>query len=155
MTRRVYPSATERFFANLAGFVDPDGCWLWSGSVNQYGYGHLSVNGRLVQAHRFSFELSNGPIQDGAELLHSCDTRRCCNPRHLSEGSRAENVHDMARKNRGSKSNRGLSYGVSRRGDRYISQVKFLGALHYLGTYATELEAHSVAESFKRSLYHP
>lgn len=35
--------------------------------------------------------------------MHSCDVRCCCNPQHLSLGSRLENLSDMRKKGRSTK----------------------------------------------------
>ena len=40
------------------------------------------------------------PIADGTQVLHRCDTPRCCNHEHLFLGTQLENMADMARKGR-------------------------------------------------------
>lgn len=82
-----------------------EGCWAWIGYTNgPAGYGMLCVGGRLVLAHRYSYELHNGPIGDGLFVCHSCDNPICCRPDHLFLGTCAENVRDMVSKGRGRKS---------------------------------------------------
>jgi len=49
--------------------------------------------------------VANGPIPQsdgyhGAVVMHTCDNRLCCNPRHLRLGSQADNVRDMDVKGR-------------------------------------------------------
>lgn len=75
-------------------------CWLWTASTNQDGYGRLKIKGRMVQSHRFSWELHCGRIPYGACVLHKCDTPRCVNPEHLFIGDRKLNMQDMAAKGR-------------------------------------------------------
>lgn len=60
-----------------------DGCWEWTGSINNKGYGRTSVKRRPVYAHRVAYELCVGPIPDGHELDHLCRNPRCVNPEHL------------------------------------------------------------------------
>lgn len=42
----------------------------------------MSVNGRLVAAHRMSWALTRGPIPAGAQIRHLCPNRLCVNPAH-------------------------------------------------------------------------
>ena len=71
------------------------GCWEWIGSKNRVGgYGQIRVEGRLVQAHRFSFELHGGKLPPNMRVLHKCDNPSCVNPAHIYAGSQSENVRD-------------------------------------------------------------
>src|SRR5574340_590014 len=78
-------SLLERFFDK----VSPEaltGCWLWTGAVKELGYGVIGLGTReqgTSKAHRVSWELHNGPIPSGLNVLHSCDTPSCVNPDHL------------------------------------------------------------------------
>jgi hypothetical protein len=85
-----------------------DGCWLWTGATfRRNGYGSFSVARGLSRgqqppryAHRFAWELTNGPIPAGQHCLHVCDTPPCCNPSHLFLGTHRNNMEDAARKGR-------------------------------------------------------
>lgn len=64
------------------------GCWFWTGSKNQGGYGTFGVNQRNVKfktsAHRIAYELCVGPIPDGYTVDHKkCKNHDCVNPAHL------------------------------------------------------------------------
>lgn len=97
-------TAVERFWQKVdrAPGQGPRGdCWLWIGALNDSGYGKLTANGsKAYRAHRFSYELENGPLAAGACVLHRCDTRRCVRPDHLFEGTRSENNADTKSKGR-------------------------------------------------------
>lgn len=77
------------------------GCLEWTGATTRPGWhGRISINGRLVMAHRVAYELWVGPIPVGLSVLHSCDNPPCCNPAHLFLGSQRENMRDASAKRR-------------------------------------------------------
>lgn len=69
-----------------------DTCWLWTGTRTGKGYGRFKVNGRLVFAHRFAYELLVGPIPPGLQVDHLCRVRHCVNPAHLEPVTCKENI---------------------------------------------------------------
>lgn len=88
-----------RFWHNvpIAGI---DECWAWQGSKNPDGYGKMEINCSSVRAHRFSWEIHNGPIPKGLHVLHRCDNPSCVNPHHLFLGTHSDNMKDMVAKGR-------------------------------------------------------
>lgn len=70
-----------------------DGCIEWIGARNQKGYGvfHLEQR-RNVFAHRYAFQVVNGPVPAGMELDHLCCNRECVNVAHLEPVSHSENL---------------------------------------------------------------
>jgi hypothetical protein len=81
----------------------PAECWPWTGTLSSYGYGQFKVSNRPVRfkgAHRFVFEMLNGPQPPEVVVRHSCDNPICCNPAHLSGGSHADNVADKVARGR-------------------------------------------------------
>jgi hypothetical protein len=85
----------------LARFLDPDACWIWPGAQFTNGYGEIRINRKPHPVHRVVYEGMVGPIPDGQQVLHHCDTPLCCNPRHLFTGTQRDNMIDMMSKNRG------------------------------------------------------
>ena len=78
-----------------------DGCWCWTGALNTDGYGNFTTEHRTsIRAHRFAWQLTNGPIPAGLHVLHNCDHPSCVRPDHLFLGTRHDNMRDMASKGR-------------------------------------------------------
>jgi len=62
------------------GYETP--CWIWQRAKTTAGYGE-TWNGRVVYAHRLSYELHVGPIPPGHDVHHRCEQRACLRPDHL------------------------------------------------------------------------
>ena len=93
-----------RFWAKVDRY-GPGGCWLWTASKRNKGYGAFAFTGAdgvavQTRAHRLSFEAFNVPIPDGLCVLHRCDVPACVNPDHLFLGTKADNNRDMVKKGR-------------------------------------------------------
>jgi len=91
----------ERFEAKY--IPEPNsGCWLWTASCWENGYGQISLPNtfKIVGAHVASWMLHQGPIPEGLFVCHSCDMPPCVNPEHLFLGTQKENMQDAARKGR-------------------------------------------------------
>lgn len=76
-------------------------CWLWRLSLQRNGYAQTRAWGKMMPAHRAAYLAFRGDIDDGKEVCHSCDVRRCVNPDHLYLATHAENMTDMRLKGRG------------------------------------------------------
>ena len=87
------PVDLESRFATGYSVVPFVGCWMWMGRLTHEDYPVLGGrNGRNVLAHRYSYEKSVGPIDDGMVMDHLCRNRWCVNPAHLEQVSNIENV---------------------------------------------------------------
>lgn len=91
-------SLEDRFFCNVS---KGDGCWLWTGSTTEDGYGVIKDKQKTVRTHRVSWEIHNSkPIPDGLSVLHECDNPPCVNPSHLRLGTPGDNMIDKMLKGR-------------------------------------------------------
>jgi len=73
-------------------------CWIWVGNERGNGYGQILVDGKKVQAHRYSYELYYGTIPTGMLICHHCDVPLCVNPDHLFLGTSRDNAIDRTNK---------------------------------------------------------
>ena len=92
-------SIEERFWK----YVTPgpfNECWVWQGPTHDNGYGRLNAENRRTLAHRYSYEIHNGPIPEGMLVCHHCDNPACCNPYHFFLGTINDNNQDMIAKGR-------------------------------------------------------
>lgn len=78
-----------RFWAKTAPATD---CILWTGAVNNKGYGCYAVNGVSHLAHRVAWEAAQGPIPDELTIDHLCRVRNCVNVEHMELVTAAENL---------------------------------------------------------------
>ena len=94
----------ERLSSKIA--LAPSGCWEWTGTSDDKGYGQLRVgsvtDGSATNrmAYRLVYELAVGPIPLGLHIDHLCNNPPCVNPAHLEPVTQRENNRRMAERNR-------------------------------------------------------
>ena len=71
-----------------------DSCWIWLASGRGQGYGAFKYQGKVYDAHRFSWYLFYKEFSK-KWILHTCNNRKCVNPKHLYEGTPKQNYADM------------------------------------------------------------
>ena len=89
-----------RFMSHVITSNDPAECWEWTANRCRGAYGHFSVNGQTVKAHRWIYEAVVGPIPEGLQIRHHCDNPDCVNPAHLEPGTAADNTADKMERGR-------------------------------------------------------
>ena len=89
----------ERLLENR--ITTDSGCWEWSASVTQFGYGRMSWKGHVFRVHRLSAHHWLGLDLSGDTVVrHKCDNPPCFNPDHLELGTQLDNVNDMVERGR-------------------------------------------------------
>jgi hypothetical protein len=130
------------------------GCWLWIGAIKNNGYGVIAgSDGRLLHAHRLAFALYVGPILQGMDIDHRCRTRACCNPEHLRQATRSQNMHNQSAHHDGSSKYKGVSYAV--RLKKWNAQILIRGRNKHIGCFVTEEEAARAYDSAARTHFGP
>ncbi len=89
----------ERFYSKFKVNED-NGCWEWVANRFPKGYGCFKLNGKSQAAHRISYEIHTGEIQEGMVICHKCDNPCCVNPVHLFMGTQKDNLLDRKIKGR-------------------------------------------------------
>jgi hypothetical protein len=70
-----------------------NGCWLWEGTIDSYGYGVFTIkkHGGMYKAHRIAFALRRGYCETELTIDHLCRNTRCVNPDHMELVTAVEN----------------------------------------------------------------
>ncbi len=113
----------ERFLTKFK--KNNNGCWEWSDSLTDRGYGQFGAKGTTIRAHRFSYENYIGLIPNGMIICHKCDNPPCVNPDHLFLGTHKINSVDRENKGR-----RKISFGEestnSKLNNNTVTEIKNL-----------------------------
>lgn len=88
--RRLPTGQRQRTIERIGAQIkpQPNGCWLWNGRGDTYG--QALERGENIKIHRFVYKILVGPIAEGHDIHHKCETPGCCNPAHLVALTRKE-----------------------------------------------------------------
>jgi len=90
----------KKRFLTMIRILSDEECWIWIGR-NPYkhlktkGYPGFLLGDRQYAAHRVSWKIAHGHIDDTLQVLHTCDNKRCVNPNHLYQGTPSDNMGDI------------------------------------------------------------
>lgn len=93
----IYHSTECQFWSKVN---KTEGCWEWTGSTHKFGYGEFRSGYTFYRAHRYSYELHHGEIEEGLGINHKCDNPKCVNPDHLYAGTQQQNNADKLARDR-------------------------------------------------------
>ena len=127
-------------------------CLEYTGHRDRLGYGKLNNKGRGMLAHRFAWELENGPIPEGLYLDHICHNPSCCDVAHLRLATQKQNMEHQRKAHSTSGSGvRGVYWNKDRQ--RWVVQVRHNKKSHYFGLYEDLAEAERVAIAKRNELF--
>jgi len=119
-------------------------CWIWTGPVFKGGYGRFCVRkiaGKRATtgAHRFSWQLENGPLHCKDQIDHLCFRAGCVNPGHLRPVTHKQNMEHR----RGAHSNSltGIRGVTLLPGNRWQARIRHNGRFISLGCFGSAEEA--------------
>ena len=141
---------SDRFWAKV---LKTEGCWLWTASKRGPGYGQVTVApGKQGYAHRYSYEIHNGPIPDGAHIDHTCHNKLCVRPSHLQPVTIRQNMENRSGATRPSSSGvRGVHWVKSR--NKWCAQVGHQGETVHLGYFENLSEAEATVVEKRNELH--
>jgi hypothetical protein len=90
----------NRFWEKVDIKKDKNLCWDWLATLRSNGYGIITSVGKEFAAHRIAFKLFYGYLDENLDVLHKCDNRKCCNPYHLRQGTKFDNMKECAERER-------------------------------------------------------
>ena len=127
-------------------------CWVWTAAAARDGYGRIKANGKMLIAHRVSYETRFGAIPPGLVIDHKCHNRLCINPEHLQAVTERENQQNRAGVPTNSATGvRGVSWDIRR--DKYRVRVGDRGGTRW-GGYFSSLHDATLAAVALRNVFH-
>lgn len=107
----------------------PNGCWLWIGSCDsQRGHPLITAGGRhgkKLRARRVAFEIQNGAIPEGHEVIQTCGQIRCMRGSHLEALTHSEAMVAIMRRD-GTWAPSGEDNHKSKLSSRQVVQLRHL-----------------------------
>ena len=134
-------------FFNKVSFEPMSGCWLWTGTCNEKGYGIFNKK----RAHRFSWMMVNGQIPDGMQIDHRCHCPQCVNPEHLRLATTSNNTMNQRRRKDNKSGYKGVSW--SKRLNKWRAQIRLNGKSHDIGYFIDPHEAHIAYVTEARKIF--
>lgn len=118
--------AAAIFWTHVDITANPDECWEWLLNRDRKGYGRLCfpLHKWITQrAHRIAYFLAHTEMPQ-LHVLHSCDNPPCCNPKHLREGTQAENIKEASMKGRMTRPDRTPPIPIRKLSDSQVRIIK-------------------------------
>lgn len=142
---------TQEYLKSLLEYNPETGVFRWlvkrkgirdydnAGSINNYGYNIIVIDGVKYKAHRLAWLYINGVIPDEIDHIDRNKSNNAFN--NLRECTHSQNMANQAAEN------------VYQHRDKFLASVKHNGKIIYGGTHATYEEAKAVAIKMKQELF--
>jgi len=118
---------SNTFWTKVDQSAGPDACWPCTARKDRDGYGVVHFSGKARRAHRVAFFLTHGHWPEPI-CLHACDSRDCCNPRHLHEGTQAQNVRECVERGRTAAGSLNGRYTTGENVGRHAARIEYMRA---------------------------
>lgn len=143
-----YGDYEKRFWSNVE---KTNSCWNWIGPLNG-PYGQFSMKRDKVYAHRHSYQMSNGPVDESLQIDHMCHNKTCVNPEHLRVTTPKQNRENHNGPN--SDSSTGVR-GVFRSATpgKFCAAVASNGKTYRVGTFDSLEEAEAAVIAKRNELH--
>lgn len=127
-------------------------CWVWTASLDKYGYGQFNYGGTMRRAHRVGYELLIGDCPGDLVADHKCHNPKCVNPIHLRLVPNRVNIQNRTSLGSNNKSGyRGVSW--SKNAKKWQASVKTMGRRYHLGYFDDKNEAATAARDKRIELF--
>lgn len=124
-----------------------ENCWEWVGNKDRLGYGIANTSDGKRLAHRMSWFISNGSIDD-RDIDHVCHNTSCIKPEHLRPATAKENAENLLPVRAAS------GYrGVYKAGKKWMAGVKHNGTDYRIGEFDTPEQANSAVVALRNKLF--
>jgi len=138
----------ERFWLKVE---KTETCWNWTASVSARGYAQYRSPVGL-QAHRYAYTITHGPIPDGLVIDHMCYNRICVNPSHLRAITNKQNEENRAGASAASSTGiRGVGWHKESR--KWRAFVGTGGKYYHVGLFLTIAEAEAAVIAKRNELF--
>jgi hypothetical protein len=142
-------TTADRFWAKVN---KTETCWEWTGTKLKTGYGVITVNPKMLKAHRVSYMWAKGPIPEGMQIDHICQRPSCVRPDHLRAVTNKQNQENRKPpQGRNISGYRGVYWNKDRR--KWGTLVTQHGKRISAGCYADVEEANAAVVALRNRLY--
>lgn len=161
-TAKPIPPLTDKqktAFYQKVSEADENGCRFWLGEKHK-GYGMVNMRSTRYSAHRVSYYLYHGVIDNNLQINHCCqdsngnriDHPACVEPTHLYQGTAKENIRDMLNCGLHKRLNRSIAKSIREEYDLGAKRIDLKLKYNIDSSYVSNILAN---KSWYDETYHP